>query len=137
MATPWEVWGPFRAIGNTLTIWAIQLGIPRPPYTRSNAIVVESVGRRSGKRRRIPVGYVEDAGKLVVVSERGAGSDWVRNTLRQEGRLRVHFRGEWRAARLRLLEGDPEDYLRRMNRLHAALVRRHSTAPQPVEITLD
>ncbi len=133
----WEQWRPLRAIGNGLTIWAILLGVPRPPYTRGNAIVVETVGRRSGKRRRIPVGHVEDDGKLVVVSERGAGGDWVRNALARDGRLRVFYQGRWRDARLRLLGGNPEDYLQRMNKLHAALVRRHSTTPQAVEITLE
>ena len=125
------------AVANALTIWAIRLGIPRPPYTRGNAIIVETVGRLSGRRRRIPVGYVQDGDNLVVVAERGAGADWVRNALAREGGLRVFYKGRWRDAHLRLLEGNPEDYLQRMNKLHAALVRRHSTTPQPVEITVD
>ena len=124
------------AIANALTIWAIRTGIPRPPYSRRNAIIIETVGRRSGKRRRIPVGYVEQGTNLIVVAEDGAHADWVRNA-QQRGGLRVFFRGAWRPARLRLLEGDPEAYLQRMNKLHAALVRRHSTTPQPVEITLE
>ncbi len=133
----WEQWRPLRAIGNGLTIWAILLGIPRPPYTRGNAIVVETVGQRSGKRHRVPVGYIEDEGRLIVVAEDGARARWVRNALAQDGRLRIHLRGKWRDARLRLIEGDAEGYLQRMNKLHAALVRRHSTTPQPVEITLE
>ena len=116
-------------------MWAIRLGIPRPPYTRRNAMIVETTGRRSGKRRRIPVGYLEDDGKLVVVAEDGARADWVRNALEQDGRLRIYLRDRWRHASLSLVDCDPEAYLQRMNKLHAALVRMHSTAPQAVEIT--
>ena len=128
--------GPIGRAANALTIWAIQLGIPRPPYTRGNAIVVETVGRRSGRRRRIPVGYIEEDGKLIVVVEDGARADWVRNALAREEKLRIHYRGRWRAARLRLFEGDPESYLRRMNKIHAHFVRAHSSTPGVAEITL-
>ena len=129
--------GPIGKAANALTIWAIQLGVPRPPYTRSNAIVVETVGRRSGKRRRIPVGYIEDGGKLIVVVEDGGRADWVRNALARDGGLRVHLRGQWRAARLRLFEGDPEGYLQRMNKIHAHFVRAHSSTPGVAEITVE
>ncbi len=128
-------WKVERVIANTLTMWAIRLGISRPPYTRRNALIVETIGRRSGKRRRIPVGYLEDDGKLIVVAEDGDRADWVRNALWQNCQLRIYHRGKWRSARLSLPEQDPEVPLQRMNKLHAALVRMHSTAPQVVEIT--
>lgn len=123
-------------LANALTVWAILIGIPRPPYTRRNAIVIETVGRRSGRPHRIPVGYARDEGKLVVVVEDGPHAHWVQNSLAQAGRLRVFFRGVWHPALLRLREGDPAEWLRRMNRVHAALVRRHSTAPALVEVEL-
>ena len=126
-----------RAVANAITMWAIRLGIPRPPYSRANALIVETSGRRSGKRRRIPVGYLEDDGKLIVVAEDGARADWVRNALSRDGQLRVYVGGKWRNARLALVEDQPEDYLQRMNRLHAALVRVHSSTPKVVEITLE
>jgi deazaflavin-dependent oxidoreductase (nitroreductase family) len=116
-------------------MWSLRLGLPSPPYTRGNAIIVETVGRRSGKRRRVPVGFLEEDGKLVVVAEDGRASSWVRNTLDQEGRLRVFFRGSWRDARLKPRTGDPEVYLRRMNSTHAAFVRMESLMPELVEIT--
>ncbi len=124
-------------VANVLTIQAVLLGIPRPPYTRSNAIVVETAGRRTGRRHRVPVGFVEEEGKLIVVAEDGAHAGWVRNALGPGGRLRVHLRGKWRGARLRMLEGDPEPYLQRMTKLHAYFVRRHSSTPQAVEITVE
>ena len=121
-------------IANAVTNLALLAGIPRPPYTRRNALVVETVGRRSRKRRRIPVGYLDDGGRIVVVVENGPGAHWVRNALANDGRLRIHLRGAWRPARLRILDADPESYLRRMNRVHAAFVRIESSTPGVVEI---
>ena len=125
---------PIVRIANAVTNLSLLAGIPRPPYTRDNALIIETVGRRSGKRRRIPVGFLDDGGRVIVVVEDGARAHWVRNALANDGRLRVHLRGAWRAARLRLLEGDPESYLRRMNRVHAAFVHLESTTPAVVEI---
>jgi deazaflavin-dependent oxidoreductase (nitroreductase family) len=121
-------------IANAVTTFALLLGIPRPPYTRENAIVIETVGRRSGKRRRIPVGFFDDGGRIIVVVEDGARAQWVRNALADDGRLRIHLRGAWRPARLRIVDENPEGWLRRMNRVHAAFVRLESTTPAVVEI---
>jgi len=125
---------PVVRIANAVTKFALLVGIPRPPYTRENALIVETVGRRSGKRRRIPVGYLDDGGRIIVVVEDGTCANWVRNALANDGRLRVHLRGEWRPARLQILDEDPETCLRRMNRAHAAFVRLESTTPGVVEI---
>jgi deazaflavin-dependent oxidoreductase (nitroreductase family) len=121
-------------IANAVTKFALLVGIPRPPYTRENALIVETVGRRSGKRRRIPVGYLDDGGRIIVVVEDGSRAYWVRNALENDGRLRIHLRGAWRPARLRILDADPDSYLSRMNRVHAAFVRVESTTPAVVEI---
>ena len=121
-------------IANATTTLAIITGIPRPPYTRKNALVVETVGRRSGRRHRIPVGYLDDNGRIIVVVEDGLRANWVRNALARDGRLRIHLRGRWRDARLRMLEEDPESYLIRMNRIHASFVRLESTTPSVAEL---
>src|SRR3954468_15375398 len=61
-----------RGVGNPLRMWSLMAGLPSPPYTRRNAIIVETIGRRSGKRRRLPVGFLEeDDGRLIVVVEDG------------------------------------------------------------------
>jgi len=125
---------PVVQIANAITNFAIIAGVPRPPYTRKNALVVETLGRRSGRRRRVPVGYLDDDSRIIVVVEDGLRSSWVQNALAQDGRLRVHLRGRWRQARLHLLQADPESYLSRMNRVHAALVRSHSSTPGVVEL---
>ena len=121
-------------IANAVTNLALLAGIPRPPYTRKNALIIETVGRRSGKRYRIPVGYIDDGGRIIVVVEDGRRAHWVRNALANDGRLRIHLRGRWRHARLRILETDPEDYLRQMNRVHAAFVRIESSTPTVIEL---
>jgi deazaflavin-dependent oxidoreductase (nitroreductase family) len=116
-------------------MWPLRIGLPSPPYSRSNAIIIETIGRRSGRRRRVPVGFLEDDGKLIVVAEDGMSSSWVRNALESDGRLRIFLRGRWRGARLRPRPGDPEDLLARMGRVHAALVRMESSNPTLIEIT--
>lgn len=125
---------PVVRIANALTNFAIIAGIPRPPYTRKNALVVETVGRRTGRRHRIPVGYLDDVGRIIVVVEDGRRANWVRNAMARDGRLRVHIRGRWREARLRMLEDDPEPFLMRMNRIHAGFVRLESSTPSVVEL---
>jgi deazaflavin-dependent oxidoreductase (nitroreductase family) len=124
-------------IANAATNLALLAGIPRPPYTRANALIVETIGRRSGKRRRVPVGYLDDGGRIIVVVEDGVRAEWVRNAQAGEGRLRVHLRGVWRPARLRILDADPAAYLERMNRVHAAFVRHESSTPGVVEVVLE
>lgn len=121
-------------MANAVTSLALLAGIPRPPYTRKNALIIETVGHRSGKRRRVPVGYLDDDGHIIVVVEAGFRSHWVRNAFANDGRLRIHFRGAWQAAHLHIIDADPESYLRRMNRVHAAFVRVESTTPAVVEI---
>jgi deazaflavin-dependent oxidoreductase (nitroreductase family) len=125
---------PIARFANAVTNLALLAGIPRPPYTRGNALIVETVGRRSGKRRRVPVGYLDDGDRLIVVVEEGSRAYWVRNALANDGHLRIHLRGAWRLARLRTLDADPETYLRQMNRVHAAFVRSESSTPEVVEI---
>lgn len=124
-----------RKIGNPLRMWPLLVGLPSPPYTRRNAIIIETIGRRSGKRYRIPVGFLEENGTLIVIAEDGAHSSWVKNAVASDGHLRVFLHGRWRDARLQLRTGDPEPYLRRMNRVHAAFVRTESSSPSVVEIT--
>ena len=159
-----------RGIGEPLRMWPLLVGLPSPPYTRRNAIIIETIGRRSGKRRRLPVGFLEEEriwddkrlpsvsvlpviaalgselppaldelgnarDKLIVVVEDGLHAAWVRNALARDGQLRVFLHGRWRDVRLQPRPGDPEPYLRRMNRVHAAFVHVESSVPEVVEIT--
>ena len=124
-------------IANAITTLALLAGVPRPPYNRDNALVVETVGRSSGKRRRIPVGYLDDGGRILVVVEDGSRAHWVRNALAEGGRVRIFLRGQWRSARLRTIDADPEKTLARMGRVHAAFVRLEASTPAVVELLPD
>jgi deazaflavin-dependent oxidoreductase (nitroreductase family) len=121
-------------VANALTNLSLIAGVPRPPYNRGNALIVETRGRRSGKRRRLPVGYLDDSGRIIVVVEDGARAQWVQNALADGGRLRIFLRGAWRQARLRVLDADPDIYLERMNRVHAAFVRHEASTPGVIEL---
>jgi deazaflavin-dependent oxidoreductase (nitroreductase family) len=121
-------------VANALTNLSLIAGVPRPPYNRGNALIVETRGRRSGKRRRLPVGYLDDSGRIIVVVEDGGRAQWVQNALADGGRLRIFLRGAWRQARLRVLDADPDIYLERMNRVHAAFVRHEASTPGVIEL---
>lgn len=120
-------------IANAVTDAALIAGIPRPPYTRNNALIVETRGRVSGKRRRLPVGYLDDGGRIIVVVEDGKRAQWVQNALAAGG-LRIFLRGRWRQAKIRVLDAAPEPYLEKMNRVHAAFVRHEATTPAVIEL---
>jgi hypothetical protein len=115
-----------------LLFWQVSPGL----RTRNTALIVETVGHLSRKRRRVPVGYLDDGGHIIVVGVALAATG---SATRSQTRVTsgYNLRGEWRAARLHLIDADPESYLRRMNRLHAAFVRVESTTPAVVEIVLE
>ena len=69
-----------------------------------------TVGRRSGKRHRIPVGDLDDSGRIIVVVEDGLSAHCIRNARANNNRLKVHFRGAWHEARLRMLDANPSSY---------------------------
>lgn len=79
---------------NHIAVPAIRAGLPLPLITPSVAIVVETVGRRTGTTRSTPLAYAEvDDGTLWVVAEQGTREDWLRNALADGGRLRLWLRG--------------------------------------------
>jgi len=67
------------------------LGIVPPGYA-----LLESVGRKSGKPRRTPVGDGSVGQQFWLVAEHGRSAGYVRN-IRQNPRVRVKFREGWRA----------------------------------------
>lgn len=128
---------PLRDLTNFAVMLALRLGVPMPPYTRGSALILETRGRKSGKRRRTPVGYVADDGTLYVVAEQGPRASYVRNARADGGRLRVFHRGRWKDATLRVTDADAETYLGRMSSAHASIVRRLGKDLRVVEIVPD
>lgn len=83
------------------------LGVPVP-----GTVLLETIGRRSGRARRTPVtdGLVGDT--LWIVAEHGRAAAYVRN-LEAEPRVRVLAGGRWRSGTARPLpDDDPRRRLR-------------------------
>jgi deazaflavin-dependent oxidoreductase (nitroreductase family) len=93
-----------------------------------NYALVETVGRRSGKRRRTVVGMHIEGTTGWVVAEQGRYAGYVRN-LTAHPDVRVCLRGHWRPARAEPLPDD--DAEARLDSFrwtsHAATVRRFGT----------
>lgn len=101
---------------------AVRLGLVR------GCVLVETVGRRSGRRRRTAVGMHVDGTTGRVVAEQGRWAGWVRN-VEADPQVRVCLRRRWRPARARVVpDDDPEARLDAFQRRgHAAAVRRFGT----------
>lgn len=91
------------------------LGIPVP-----GTLLLETIGRKSGRTRRTPVtnGLVTDV--LWIVAEHGRAAAYVRN-LEAEPRVRVLIAGRWRTGTARPLPDD--DPRRRLRMLASARPR--------------
>jgi len=81
-----------RPTVNRLVIALVKSG-RRFPFVSGSVLVIETKGRRSGKLRCTPMGFVKSSPGLVyVVAEHGIRSDWVRNAL-AAGSFRVWLDG--------------------------------------------
>jgi deazaflavin-dependent oxidoreductase (nitroreductase family) len=90
-------------------------------------VLVETTGRRSGRRRRNVVGMRVEGNVGWVVAEQGRHAGYVRN-LEANPDVRVRRRGRWRNGAARVVEDDdPQARLQSFGRAHAATVRRFGT----------
>jgi deazaflavin-dependent oxidoreductase (nitroreductase family) len=122
-----------------LAITLLRAGLPFPPYSRKNALVMETIGHRTGTRRLIPMGYLRRTpNRLLVVAERGERSAWLRNALAAGSvRLWIGRRGYRGTVTVRE-DVDPEEVLAGIgSRFHAAAIRRIGEAPSVVELLID
>ena len=87
-------------------------------FTRADTVAVETVGRRSGKRRSTAVTWAECGGQRYLVSLAGE-SDWVRNARAADGRAVIR-RGT-SEERVRLLDVPVDE---RAPVLHAYMSKR-------------
>ena len=101
-------------------------------------LVLETVGRRSGRPRQVPLGFAIEGDTVWIVAEHGHRADYIRN-LQANPRVRVLLRGRWRAGTAAVLaDDDPRQRLRRMGRrLNALAVRAVGTELMTVRIDLD
>ncbi len=100
--------------------------------------ILETIGRKSGRPRRTPVGNGLDGDVFWIVAEHGRRAAYVRN-IEANPRVRVKVRGRWRSGTAQLLpDDDPRDRQRRLGRrLNAAVVRLMGTELLTVRIDLD
>jgi deazaflavin-dependent oxidoreductase (nitroreductase family) len=82
-----------RLTVNPIVLALIRSGIPLPGIGRKTVMSLSTVGRKSGKPRTTPMGYVRvDENTVWAVSEHGDRSDWYRNA-RAAGTVQVHAGG--------------------------------------------
>jgi len=91
-------------------------------------VLIETTGRRSGKRRRNVVGLLREGDTGWIVAEQGRHAGYVRN-LDSEPAVRVRVGRRWQPARARIVDDD--DAQARLDAFvshsHAAAVRRFGT----------
>jgi deazaflavin-dependent oxidoreductase (nitroreductase family) len=82
---------------NPLVLAAARAGLPTP-----TVVVLETTGRRSGKRRRVPVTRMVEGDTVWIVTEHGRRAGYVRN-IEANPRVRVRAGRRWRSGRARIL----------------------------------
>ena len=112
-----------------------------------SVVLLETVGRRSGKPRRTPVGDGRVGDTLWIVAEHGRRSGYVRNieaNPRVRVRVREGLRPRWRTGTAHLMPADDpltrQRWLakrRPMSRINAPAVRAMGTELLTVRVDLD
>lgn len=99
--------------------------------------ILETVGRRTGRRRRNVVGVHQADDGLWIVAEQGRHAGYVRN-LQATPRVRLRLRGRWRDGVARVAaDDDPQARLASFARpIHARVVRRFGTELLSVHVEL-
>jgi deazaflavin-dependent oxidoreductase (nitroreductase family) len=121
-----------KYVVNPPTKLAVYLGV-----VRGHALI-ETTGRKTGKRRRTVVGVHEEGDSLWVVAEQGRHAGYVRN-VEADPAVRVRLRGRWLPARGHLLDDDdPGKRLQTFGReRHARLVKSMGTELLTLRFDLD
>ena len=87
----------FRAL-NRVVEPLVRLGVGSPRIVPGGLIVLETRGRKSGRRVRTPLAATRLGGYVLVATARGKRSQWVQN-LAAEPKARFWLGGQARAAR--------------------------------------
>lgn len=115
-----------------------RLGLPAP-----GTVILETIGRKSGRPRRTPVTNGLDEGVFWIVAEHGRRASYVKN-IEANPRVRVRIGRRWRTGTARLLpDDDPRERLhylssmRPIARLNTATVRLMQTDLLSIRIDLN
>ena len=107
----WWIWERFTSVHATL--YRLSRGRVGGDYNGAPIVLVDSVGRKSGKRRTHPLIAREIDGNLVIVASKG-GVDrhpaWYLNLMARP-ETEANWRGERRRVRAREAEGEERDRL--------------------------
>ena len=99
--------------------------------------LLETVGRKSGRPRRTPVGNGLKGDTFWIIAEHGRHSDWVRN-MRANPRVRVQVNGSWRSGTAHLMpDDDPVARQQGLDPFNARIVRFFGTQLLTVRVDLD
>lgn len=107
-------------------------GLPGAP-----TVLLETVGRKSGKRRETPITNALDGDILWIVAMFGLQAHYVQNIL-AEPRVRVKVGGDWREGTARVVEDDDvRTRLASLDPAYASMLRRAGTNLLTVRVDLD
>lgn len=127
-----------RYVQNPPIKLALLLGVPN-----SMLALLETTGRRTGKRRRVPVirGLLDDT--FWIVAEHGHHAAYVRN-IRAKPAVRIKLGRRWRHGTAHILDDDDamaraqwmKDHLGRWHRFDVVAARIFGTEPVTVRVDL-
>ena len=121
-----------RAVGRLLNP-AVK-GLSRIGLRTALATELETVGRKTGQIRRVPVSAQFDDGGAWIISQHGTRSGWVRN-IADNRKVRLRQRNTWRAG---VATFRPDDDVvargRKFGRMGAKVVKALETTPVSVRI---
>lgn len=123
-----------KHIGNRIGRALLTLGIAPRAYA-----LLETTGRRTGKRRRTPIGngLEPGTGTFWLISEYGAGAGYVHN-IRADPRVRVKIGRRWHTGTAHPLPTDDARARQsRMPRFNAAAVRFFGAPNRLLTIRID
>src|SRR5687767_145990 len=118
---------------NRLVLAAVRAGLPTP-----SVVILETIGRRSGEPRRVPVSRLLEGDTLWIVTEHGRKAAYVRN-IEANPRVRVRAGRRWRTGTAQVVSGvDWRALQRRLpSKLSSAAVRLMGTEHLTIRVDLD
>jgi deazaflavin-dependent oxidoreductase (nitroreductase family) len=117
---------------NPLVLAATRAGIPTP-----GVVILETIGRRSGQPRRVPVTRLLEGDTLWIVTEHGRKAAYVKN-IEANPNVRVRAGRRWRAGVARLLPDEDWRAIQRRlpSKVSSATVRLMGTEHLTIRVDL-
>ena len=123
-----------RHVGNRIVRQLLELGIAPRVYA-----LLETMGRKTGQRRRTPVGngLVAGSDTFWLISEHGMRAGYVRN-IQADSRVRVKIGRRWRTGTAHILRDDSAlERLRQTGRYNARAVRFWGNPDELLTVRID